>query len=80
VSVAADTTPRDTRLDRRPRIITGIVERVDLEDQAFLVGTLLLRVPRRELIQGIKEGMHVRVRCEHGGEQTWAMAVTPVSP
>jgi len=61
------------------RIITGILERVDTEEQAVLVGTVLLRVSRRELIHGLKEGMRVTVRCEHSGEQVWATAVTPVS-
>jgi chaperonin cofactor prefoldin len=62
------------------RIITGTLERVDPDQQAVLVGTVLLRVSRKELIQGLKEGMRVRVRCEHSGEQTWATAVTPVLP
>jgi hypothetical protein len=59
------------------RIITGILERVDPEQQAVLVGAVLLRVSRPELMHGLKEGMSVTVRCEHSGEQTWATAVTP---
>jgi len=58
------------------RIITGILERVDPDQQTVLVGAVSLRVSRRELIHGLKEGMHVTVRCEHSGEQTWATAVT----
>jgi hypothetical protein len=64
------------------RIITGVLERVDPDQQAVLVGTVMLRVSRKELIHGLKEGMRVRVRvrCEHSGEDTWATAVTPVLP
>ena len=59
------------------RIITGILERVDSDQQAVLVGAVLLRVSRKELIHGLKVGMTVTVRCEHSGEQTWATAVAP---
>jgi hypothetical protein len=59
------------------RVITGILERVDRDQQAVLVGTVLLRVSRTELLRGLEEGMSVTVRCEHSGEQTWATAVTP---
>jgi hypothetical protein len=62
------------------RIITGILERVDPDQQAVLVGAVVLRVSRKELIHGLKEEMKVRVRCEHSGEETWATAVTPVLP
>jgi hypothetical protein len=59
------------------RIVTGILERVDPEQQAVLVGSILLRVSKPELMHGLKEGMSVTVKCEHSGEQTWATAVTP---
>jgi hypothetical protein len=62
------------------RIITGILERVDPDQQSVLVGTVMLRLSRKELIHGLKEGIRVRVRCEHSGEETWATAVTPVLP
>jgi hypothetical protein len=62
------------------RIITGILERVDPDQQAVLVGAVVLRVSRKELIHGLKVGMRVRVRCEHSGEETWATAMTPVLP
>jgi hypothetical protein len=62
------------------RIITGVLERVDPDQQSVLVGTVMLRVSRKELIHGLKEGIRVRVRCEHSGEETWATAVTPVLP
>jgi hypothetical protein len=62
------------------RMITGILERVDPDQQAVLVGAVVLRVSRKELIHGLKEEMKVRVRCEHSGEETWATAVTPVLP
>jgi hypothetical protein len=62
------------------RIITGILERVDPDQQAILVGAVVLRVSRKELIHGVKEGMRVRVRCESSGEDTWATAMTPVLP
>jgi hypothetical protein len=50
---------------------------VDPDQQAVLVGAVLLRVSRGELLHGLVEGMSVTVRCEHSGEQTWATAVTP---
>jgi hypothetical protein len=53
---------------------------VDPDQQAVRVGAVVLRVSRKELIHGLKEGMKVRVRCEHSGEETWATAVTPVLP
>jgi hypothetical protein len=59
------------------RIITGILERVDPEQQAVRVGSILLRVSKPELMLGLTEGMSVTVKCEHSGEQTWATAVTP---
>lgn len=61
------------------RIITGILERVDPDQQAVRVGAVVLRVSRKELINGLIEGMRVRVRCEHSAEETWATAVTPIS-
>jgi hypothetical protein len=62
------------------RIITGVLEQVDTDQQAVRVGSVVLRVSRKELIHGLKEGMKVRVRCEHSGDETWATAVTPVLP
>jgi hypothetical protein len=62
------------------RIITGVLERVDPDQQVVLVGAVVLRGSRQELIHGLKEGMRVRVRCEQSGDETWATAVTPVMP
>jgi hypothetical protein len=62
------------------RIITGVLEQVDTDQQAVRVGSVVLRVSRKELIHGLQEGMKVRVRCEHAGDEAWATAVTPVLP
>jgi hypothetical protein len=59
------------------RIVTGILERIDPDQEAVVVGGVLFRLSRRGLLHGLKEGMSVTVRCEHSGEQTWATAVTP---
>lgn len=58
------------------RIITGVLERVDPDQQVVLVGAVVLRVSRQELIHGLKEGMRVRVRCEQSGDETWATALS----
>lgn len=57
------------------RIITGILERVDPDKQAVLVGAVVFQVSRKELLDGLKEGTRVRVRCERSGEETWATAI-----
>jgi hypothetical protein len=59
------------------RIVTGILERIDSDQEAVLVGAVLYRLSRRELLHGLTEGMSVTIRCENSGEQTWATAVTP---